>query len=404
MDFKKTLLFVLKGISGAIQRELNAFYKDVTKEEFNIQKVTKGAFTQARAKLNPSAFIEMNDSVNDTFYSDAPYLVWNGYRVLSVDGTRLQLPNHKSVKEEFGEHLLGQNADSPRSLALASFLYDSLNLLVVDAQLAPWSSDESTLLNEHLPKLKQTDLLLLDRGYEGFAIMFLLITTGRNFCMRLKSNWTKMAREFVDSGKNESIVELEYPSKGTKSIFHSNEYLGKKIKIRLIRVDLPNGEIEVLCTSLIDVEKYKYEEFKGLYHLRWNEEEGFKLFKSRLEVENFSGKTATAVKQDFFAKVFMMSLSASLAFPIEEKVRAESEEAFENKKNKYRYKINRTNCIAMARSLLTFFLFHKKNKQAMSVFDHNVAITTEIIRPDRKVKRKKIPKRPFRHNYKGVGP
>lgn len=395
---------MLKGISGAIQRELNAFYKEVTKEDFNIQKVTKGAFTQARAKLNPSAFIEMNESVNETFYSEAPYLIWKELRILAVDGTRIQLPRHRSIQEEFGENYFGPNADTPRSLALASFLYDSLNLLVVDAQLAPWSSNESALLQAHLPKIKQTDLLLLDRGYESFGLMFSLISRGSNFCMRVKNNWWLEVKKFVSSGQHDAIIEVSYPENGTKSVFHSDEFLGKNIKCRLVRVDLPNGEVEVLCTSLIDVEKYRNEEFKGLYHLRWNEEEGFKLFKARLNVEHFSGKTAIAVKQDFFAKVFMMSLSACLAFPIETRVRAESEIAKKRKKNKYRYKLNRTNCIAMTRNLILSLFYHKKARESLNAFDFNVSKSKEIIRPDRTFQRKKIPKRPFRHNYKGICP
>jgi hypothetical protein len=47
------------------------------------------------------------------------------------------------------------------------------------------------------------------------------------------------------------------------------------------------------------------------------------LLKSRVELEDFSGKTARAVKQDFFAKVFLMTLCAAYAHPIEEKVVAE---------------------------------------------------------------------------------
>ena len=73
----------------------------------------------------------------------------------------------------------------------------------------------------------------------------------------------------------------------------------------------------------MDKDKYPVEDIDELYHYRWNEEEGYKLFKSRLEIENFSGKTALAVKQDFFAKVFIMSLCATLAFPIEEKIKKE---------------------------------------------------------------------------------
>lgn len=68
---------------------------------------------------------------------------------------------------------------------------------------------------------------------------------------------------------------------------------------------LSTGEVEILCTSLLEVEKYKIEEFKDLYNQRWNiEEERYKMLKCRAELENWSGKTATAVKQDFYAKIF----------------------------------------------------------------------------------------------------
>ena len=86
---------------------------------------------------------------------------------------------------------------------------------------------------------------------------------------------------------------------------------------------LPNGECEVLCTSLIDTQEYLYEDFPELYHLRWNEEEAYKLLKCRIEVEDFSGKTARSVRQDFYAKVFLMTLCAVYAYPSEEKVREE---------------------------------------------------------------------------------
>ena len=76
------------------------------------------------------------------------------------------------------------------------------------------------------------------------------------------------------------------------------------ITCRLIKIVLESGEKEILCTSLTDTEKYQYKEFDSLYHYRWNEEGAYKLLKSRIEMENFSGKTAKAVKQDFHAKVF----------------------------------------------------------------------------------------------------
>jgi hypothetical protein len=52
------------------------------------------------------------------------------------------------------------------------------------------------------------------------------------------------------------------------------------------------------------MEKYLYEDFEQLYHYRWNEEEAYKMLKCRVEIENFSWKTAIAVRQDFYARIF----------------------------------------------------------------------------------------------------
>jgi len=93
---------------SSIQRELDKFFKTISRSDFNIREVTKGAFTQARAKLNPWAFQRLNDVAVDTFYEGAEYYSWYGMRVLATDGTRLVLPNHPSVIKEFGQQQLVQ--------------------------------------------------------------------------------------------------------------------------------------------------------------------------------------------------------------------------------------------------------------------------------------------------------
>jgi len=83
-------------------------------------------------------------------------------RVMAVDGSRLVLPKHHTIKKEFGVHKFGPNADSERSLALCSVFYDVLNLLAVDSQIAPYASSERDLLYQHLDSALENDLLLLD--------------------------------------------------------------------------------------------------------------------------------------------------------------------------------------------------------------------------------------------------
>ena len=353
--------------------------------------------SQARAKLNPWAFIRLNEVAVNTFYDRAEYYQWHGMRTLAVDGSRLVLPNHPSVIEEFGQHEFGPKADSKRSLAMVSMLYDVLNQVTLDAQIAPYASSESSLLVKHLDKVQKGDLLLLDRGYPSFWLLFLLKAKGVEFCVRLKDDWWLKVKDFAESAELERLVSFKLPKKDRRKLADYPEMQDIEITCRLIKVELSTGETEILCTSLSDIEKYPHEEFDPLYHYRWQEEEAYKLLKNRIEIENFSGKTAKAVKQDFYAKVFLMTLCATYAHPIEEKV---IQEYKADQNRKHSQKINRTNAISMTQEIIIGVLIRKQFSKALEAFDHIVAQTREIIRPERNIPRNKNPKKLYSMNYK----
>ena len=382
---------------SALQRDLDRFYQMLNSEDYNIRVVTKGALTQARAKLNAWAFKRLNEVVVETFYGEASYYIWHQFRLLAVDGTRLMLPNHSSIREEFGEHNFGPNADSKRSMAIGSTLYDVLNHITIDSELAPYSSSESDLLLKHMEKMQKGDLLLLDRGYPSFWLLFLLQAKGIEFCVRLKDNWWLSVKDFVESSDNERIVAFSLPKKDREKLKDYPAYWEQKLSFRLIKVELENGEIEVLCTSLTDTQQYPIHEFEELYHYRWNQEEAYKLLKSRAELEKFSGKTAKAVYQDFHAKIFMLSMCASFSHPIEDKVRAECEA--ENTR-RYTQKINKTHAVATLRDLLIAMFLKGKFQKALAAFDDLVYKTKEIIRPGRSNPRNHRHKNKHHMNYK----
>ena len=131
--------------------------------------------------------------------------------------------------------------------------------------------------------------------------------------------------------------------------------------------------------------------------MRWNEEEAYKLLKSRARLENYSGKTARAVKQDFHSKIFILTMCAIFSHPIEEKVRKEYK-ADENRK--YDQKINRTNAIANLQDILIPMFIKKKFRESLDAFDNLVSKTREIIRPDRSNPRIHRPKNKHHMNYK----
>lgn len=383
----------------SIQRDLDNFFKEVTDSDFNIRHVTKGAFSKARQLVDPYAFTRLNQIAVDTFYETASYDKWLGHRLLSCDGSRLVLPNHPTVIEEFGQHKFGPKADSSRSLALCSTLYDALNYITIDAQIDKYASSERDLLVKHLDKVKKGDLLLLDRGYPCIWLLYLLQAKGVEFCVRMKDDWWTEVNEFYKSDEDEKIVEFNLPKKDYDKLSDHKDVIANPIKCRLIKVILDDGETEILCTSLLDPIKYKTEGFGKLYHFRWNHEESYKLLKNRAELENFSGKKAIAVKQDFHAKILCMTLCAAYAHPIEEKVIAEYKA---DKDRKHSQKINRTNALSMLKSILIPIYIKNKFKKAMQAFDELVYKTREIIRLDRKNPRNHKPKKLYNMVYKRI--
>lgn len=381
----------------SIQREVNDFYGKILGENYSIQHITKGALSQSRAKLHPEAFAELNAEAARTFYEQAPYRKWKGHRLLAADGSTCVLPNHKTTTEEFGIHKMGRHADADRCMATISMMYDVLNLVTLDAQIDKYAVSEQKLLRDHISNVKflDNDLLLLDRGYPSLSLLFILQQKRRDYCIRLKGGWWKEAQIMLQKGEKDKIVTFTLPLKDRHL---QKEYLvaSPDIKCRLVVIELANGEQEVLCTSLRNRKKYPYDCFKELYHYRWNIEEAYKLFKCRIGMEAFSGKTARNVRQDFQAKVFMMTMCATLSFPIEEKVRAENKVTT----NKHSRQVNKTNALAICKEVWTGLWIRSMISKSLDTIDNILHKTCECIRYGRKFPRNHKIKKPPAMEYK----
>ena len=124
--------------------------------------------------------------------------------------------------------------------------------------------------------------------------------------------------------------------------------------LRLVRVDLPSGEVEVLATSLFDPLRFPTACFAELYQQRWPIDEDYKRLKSRLELENWSGLSPHAIRQDFYASLFTKNLAAILAHPAQPVV------AEQTATRKHTYQVNMTNLLSKLKDtvLLLFSLNH----------------------------------------------
>jgi hypothetical protein len=292
---------------GTNRDELDQFYEAMNGQNA-LAAVTPGAFSKARKKLRHEALIKLNQQGLAVFSNHFALLRWHGFRVLAVDGSTARLPVKEDIASWFGGP---SGASCP--MARMSRLYDVMNKFVVDAALEPYDTGEREIAARHLYETDADDLLIYDRGYPACWLFSMHRDMQRHYCARLSVSFSKQIEDFVASGLRTQLVDMTANAEARAQCEEYN-LSAAPVKVRLVRVELKSGEVEVLATSLLDSTDYPSHWFKKLYHLRWGVEEHYKREKSRLEIENFSGRSVLVVRQDFHAKVFMHNLAAMLVW------------------------------------------------------------------------------------------
>jgi hypothetical protein len=305
---------------GSYQQELDNFF-NVANPGSNppAQVVTKSALSQARKQLSHTAFIDLNRQAVDAYYAAHPGLkTWHGFRLCAIDGSQLRVPDEPDIIATFGVNP-GKDNQKACPLALVSVYYDVLNHISIDSSINHTAASERDCAAAHLNYAHPNDLSILDRGYNAFWLYAIYQATGRYFCMRAKINQGLLYQQFAGSGKAQAVITLEANRCSVEQCLERG-LPTQPLKLRLIRVELEDGEVEVLISNLMDEQAFPVSAFKELYHLRWGAEENYKRLKQWVEIENFSGKSALSVKQDFYAKVLSTNLTAMVANAAQQQV------------------------------------------------------------------------------------
>lgn len=370
---------------GSYQQELDNYFAQLN-DDVPSQVVTKSALTQARKHLSHTAFTTLNRQVVDAYYTHHNDLkTWHGHRLCAIDGSQIRLPDEPDIAHEFGV-LPGKKNQKNCPLALASVYYDVLNHISIDSSINPTSASERECAADHLQYARPDDLTVLDRGYNAFWLYAYFSAHDQAFCMRAKVNRNLFCKAFVESGKSEQIITLP-PNKLSIEQCRGKGLPAKPLTIRLIRVDL-DSEVEVLITNLLDSEIYPADDFKQLYHLRWGIEENYKRLKQWVEIENFSGKSALSVKQDFYAKILSTNLTAILANVAQRQV----DQMFANRK--LPYQINFAQALSKMKNTIVLWLrlTPKILRIRIEQFVRYIACTIESVRCGRSYNRPKTKK------------
>lgn len=335
--FKTAFLFISSFLNKRIQTEIDGFFSALYNTPKEVVQATKSSFTQCRDKIKYTAFSSIVWDLVDFFYRNFSYKKYYGFRLVAIDGSVFSLSGTDELINEFGKNVLSEN---PKWIkAKVSFATDVLNNICIDGKIEKYVESECKLALDHLAKLGANNLYLFDRGYFGRDFLKNVKASGSEFCFRVQKNACSEIIAFIKSSAQDSV---EFITCGNH-----------KIEVRLTKVLLDTGELEYLVTSLLDKKRFSIAKLKSLYQLRWGVEEQFKDMKYAICMENFIGKKANSVKQEFYAKILSYNLSMMAFKPTIDKI-----SNIEKKKNEL--KTNKRALIAKVKQCFIHLFYESK--------------------------------------------
>jgi hypothetical protein len=326
LTMENVVLMLLSALRRSLDIELVGFFKSA-------ECPTKSAFSQARYKLSTHLFRDWNKCLLHTYYkATRPALkTWKGHILEAVDSSQIHLPDEASnsdIGKTFGIH-------DTVSMGLAVTCYDVLQNIITHAVLCPFRTNERWVALRWLKNCSEKVIRLYDRGFGSAALMFWHLQYRIPFVMRLKLDFNKQVKCFVESEKKEQTVDFRVAIQPRYLIQHGLQVpIGTLVKVRLIRIKLPNGDVEILATSLYDDQTYPARDFINLYQLRWGVETIFNRLKNVLQLQLFAARKAKGLQQEFQASILLLNLQSILTQDCQQKI--------ENRlrKRKYQYQVN----------------------------------------------------------------
>ena len=396
LTFPLLMLFVLQQTVKSLQRHLHEFLDELAQGEI-FEPLTSGAITHARAKLKESAFIELNqECVLPTIYGpDHPIQRWRGHRLVGIDSSLIRLPDSEELGQAFGwkEAANQHGATGTRyPEARLSVVYDLRNRVGLDVQLEPSTVGEVALALRQLEYLQAQDVQINDRGFTGYLYLAAVAQRAAHFISRCSRGSFLAAQELfgLNRGNQSRVVWLHVPPDQKAECQRLG--LPLKMKVRFVSVRLPTGELEVLVSSLLDEALYPTEEFLTVYHWRWGHETFHLMLKGRLELENFSGRTAEAIRQDVQAAVLLANLESVLSEPTQAALEKQATPQTQLRQ------VNRSNSYHALKDRMLDLLYSETPaseviSQLMKLFKGSAV----AVRPNRKVPRRRKPS--FHRSY-----
>ena len=230
----------------------------------------KSAITKARARLGTAPLRALFARVaRPLAEADTPGAWYRGRRLVSLDGTTIDLPDSLALEERFGRPGASRGASSFPQLRLLTLTETGTHAIFAIA-FERYEVGEVQLAFELLQRLQPGMLCLADRAFVGFELWRTATASGADLLWRMRKNQILPCSERLPDG---SYLSRLYAS--PKDRRHDTG--GVTVRVIDYRLEgVPDVEpLYRLITTLLDPAEAPAAELAALYHERWASEGAF---------------------------------------------------------------------------------------------------------------------------------
>ncbi|WP_201839825.1 IS4 family transposase [Microvirga zambiensis] len=257
----------------------------------------KSAICRARTRLGPAPLKALYARIAAPFATpDTPGAWYGGRRLVSLDGTTIDLPDTPELVERFGRPPASRGQSGFPQLRLLTLAETGTHALFAVA-LDRYTTSEVGLAPPLLARLQPGMLCLADRAFAGFELWRTAAASGADLLWRVRRNQVLPCCERLPDG---SYLSRLYAS--PKQRRHDEG--GQVVRVIDYRLEgIVDAEpLYRLVTTLLDPVAARALELAALYHERWESESTFAELKVTLPGERLMlrSRRADLVEQELY--------------------------------------------------------------------------------------------------------
>ncbi|RPI16472.1 MAG: IS4 family transposase [Acidobacteriales bacterium] len=257
----------------------------------------KSGISQARSRLGAEPlkklYAAMVVPIAESRTKGAWYRQW---RLISLDGSTLDTADTAENDRAFGRPGSSRGSSAFPKIRFVALLENGTHVLWA-ARMSQYATDELTLAQDVVPRLRKGMLCLADRFFPSYKLWQAAAKTGADLLWRTRQN----ARLDVDRRLSDgSYLSRIYASTSDRR----NQRKGIVVRVIDYRLkDVKDAQpIYRLITTILDPAQAPAKELAALYHERWEIETALDELKTHLRGAQIvlRSKTPELVEQEFY--------------------------------------------------------------------------------------------------------